>query len=56
MSEQSDFLVQKGQLEEVIVAAGYQVIFYPKFYCELNYIENFWNAAKKFSRLHYNYL
>ncbi len=41
MSEQPDFLAQKGQLEEVIVVAGHQVIFYPKFYCELNYIENF---------------
>jgi len=55
MSQQPDFLVQKGRLEEVIVAAGHQVIFYPKFHCELNYIENFWGAAKKFSRLHCDY-
>ena len=55
MSQQSDFLVQKEQLEEIIVAAGYQIIFYFKFHCELNYIENFWSAAKKFSWLYYDY-
>jgi len=55
MSQQSDFLVQKEQLEEIIVAAGYQIIFYFKFHCELNYIENFWDAAKKFSRSHCDY-
>ena len=55
MSQQPDFLAQKGRLEDVIVATGHQVIFYPKFHCELNYIENFWGAAKKFSRLHCDY-
>ena len=55
MSQQPDFLAQKGRLEEVIVAAGYQIIFYPKFHCELNYIENFWGAAKKFSRSNCDY-
>src|SRR6266498_4261515 len=55
MSQQPDFLAQKGRLKEVIVAAGHQVIFYPKFHCELNFIENFWGAAKKYSRSHYDY-
>ncbi len=55
LSQQPDFLAQKGRLEEVIVAAGHQVIFYPKFHCELNFIENFWGAAKKYSRSHYDY-
>jgi len=41
MSQQPDFLAQKGQLEEIIVAAEYKIIFYPKFHCELNYIEIF---------------
>ena len=49
MSQQPDFLAQKGRLEEIIIAAGHQIIFYPKFHCELYYIENFWGAAKKFS-------
>ena len=55
MSQQPDFLAQKSQLVEVIITAGHQIIFYPKFYCKLNYIENFWSAAKKFSRSNCNY-
>ena len=37
MSQQPDFLAQKGQLKEIIAAAKHQIIFYPKFHCELNY-------------------
>lgn len=33
-------------LETVITAAGHEVIIYPKFHCELNYIEYFWAAVK----------
>ncbi|CAG8772171.1 12928_t:CDS:1, partial [Cetraspora pellucida] len=55
MSQQSDFLAQKRQLEEIIVAAGHQIVFYSKFHCKLNYIENFWSAAKRYSQLHCDY-
>ena len=55
MSQQPDFLAQKSRLEEVIITAGHQIIFYLKFHCELNYIENFWGAAKKFSRSNCDY-
>ena len=41
LSQQSDFLAQKERLKKIIIAAGHQVIFYPKFHCELNFIENF---------------
>ncbi len=39
ISLQPDFLSQKSALEEVILEARHRYIFYPKFHCELNYIE-----------------
>jgi len=47
---QPDFQAQKGQLQEEIEASGHSVIFYPKFHCELNFIERFWCAAKHYTR------
>ena len=55
MSQQPDFLAQKGRLEKIIVAARHKIIFYFKFHCELNYIENFWDVAKKFSQSNCDY-
>ncbi|CCI11631.1 unnamed protein product [Albugo candida] len=49
------FVAQRGLLEEVITAAGHKVISYLKFHCELNYVENFWGAAKQYTRKHCNY-
>ena len=49
-SQQQDFRDQKGQLQEVIEAANHLIIFYPKFHCELNFIERFWCAAKWYAR------
>jgi hypothetical protein len=33
-------------LEEVITNAGHKIIFFPKFHCELNYIEMVWAKVK----------
>lgn len=55
LQNQPDFLEQKSRLEEIIIARGHKVIFYPKFHCELNYIENFWGAAKRYTRANCNY-
>src|SRR5882762_1585260 len=52
LSQQSDFLEQKSSVQEVIEAAGHLCIFLPKFHCELNFIEFFWGAVKKY--LHEN--
>jgi len=43
---QPDFTCVKSHLEEVITAHGNLCDFYPKFHCELNYIEQYWGAAK----------
>ena len=43
---QPDFSSQKSQLEEYITSRGHICDFYPKFHCELNFIEQYWGAAK----------
>ena len=55
LSRQPDFASQKNHLQEVIELAGHRCIFYPKFHCELNFIESFWGEAKRYSRLHCDY-
>ncbi|CAG8566112.1 28459_t:CDS:2 [Racocetra persica] len=42
LKRQPDFASQKNHLQEIIEAAGHLCIFYPKYHCELNYIESFW--------------
>lgn len=46
MFTQPDFVLQKSQLEEHITARGHICDFYPKFHCELNFIEQYWGAVK----------
>ncbi|GES72956.1 hypothetical protein RCL_jg15606.t1 [Rhizophagus clarus] len=55
LAAQEDFLNQKPILQEVIEGLGHKVIFYPKFHCELNYIEMYWGASKRYARQHCNY-
>jgi hypothetical protein len=43
---QPDFTLQKSHLEEYITSHGHICDFYPKFHCELNFIEQYWGAAK----------
>jgi hypothetical protein len=50
-----DFLAQKGAIEELIENAGHKCIFSPKFHCELNFIERYWGAAKRYSRENWDY-
>ncbi|CAG8778034.1 31646_t:CDS:2, partial [Racocetra persica] len=55
IANQPDFKAQRRKLEETIILAGHEVIFYPKFHCELNYIENFWGSAKRYLWSHCDY-
>lgn len=55
MSLQEDFRAQNSLVAEVIEAAGHKCIFYPKFHCELNYIEYFWGAVKRYTRENCDY-
>jgi len=47
---QPDFQDHKSLVQQVIEAAGHLCIFLPKFHCELNFIEFFWGAVKKYLR------
>jgi len=40
-----DFGSQCSHLEEFITSRGHICDFYPKFHCELNFIEQYWGAA-----------
>lgn len=55
LEAQPDFLQEKSMLENIIIAAGHEVIFYPKFHCELNYIEYYWGAVKRYTRANCQY-
>ena len=50
MSLEPDFLAQKSAIEELIENARHKCIFFPKFHCELNFIERYWRAAKRHLR------
>ena len=43
---QPDFISQKSQLQELVESCGHLCDFYPKYHCKLNFIEQYWGAAK----------
>ena len=45
----------KSLVQEVMEAAGLICIFLPKFHCELNFIEFFWGAVKKYLQEYCDY-
>lgn len=52
---QPDFKEQRSLVQEVIEEAGHISIFPPKFHCELNFIEYFWGAIKRYLRENCDY-
>jgi hypothetical protein len=55
IAQQPDYLAQRGQIQEIVEAAGHIVVLYPKFHCELNWIEYYWGACKRFTHKHCDY-
>lgn len=55
ISQQPDFLSQKGRVQEVVEGRGHRVLFYPRFHCELNWIEYFWARVKLYTRKNCGY-
>jgi hypothetical protein len=50
LAAEQDFQQQKGRLQEELESRGQLVIFYPKFHCELNFIERYWCGCKWYAR------
>ncbi len=50
MSLQPDFCEQYSILEEAIIKVKHIFEQYPKFYCECNFIEQYWGFAKRETR------
>lgn len=59
LSVQPDFQDQKCKIEKVIKNSSdsnhNQVLYYPKFHCELNHIEHYWCHCKAYARHHCEY-
>ena len=55
LQDMRDFKFQKNKVEELILNKGHQVLFIPKFQCEINPIEKVWCQAKKYTRANCNY-
>ncbi|CAG8737726.1 4333_t:CDS:2 [Cetraspora pellucida] len=56
ISNQPDFLEQRGQIQQEIKSCGLKVLFYSKFHSEFNYIEMYLEMAKKYTRSYCEYL
>ena len=55
LSFHHDFRNEKTLVEQFILDEGHQVVFLPKFHCELNPIERVWGQAKCHCRQYSNY-
>lgn len=50
LSNEPDFKAQKEWLTEVVENSDCRIIFYPKYHCELNFIEMVWGWLKSYHR------
>ena len=50
LSREPEFLVQKEWLTTVVTAAGFTIMFFPKYHCEFNFIGMIWGWCKNLHR------
>ena len=50
LSQEPDFLAQKPWLQEEVEKVGFNIVYYPKYHCELNPIELVWAWIKAYHR------
>ncbi len=50
LSQEPDFKSQRELLREIVENKGHQIIYYPKYHCELNFIEKIWGYIKARTR------
>ena len=50
LRNEQDFKDQESWLTEEVNKLGFQILFYPKFHCELNFIEMVWGWIKSYHR------
>ncbi len=50
LAEHDDFKNEKEWLAQAVHDKGHDILFLPKFHCELNYIENVWAYVKSYLR------
>ena len=55
LSAQENFRSARSRLQDIVEEAGHIFLLYPKFHCELNWIEYYWGRWKHFTRKHCNY-
>lgn len=55
IEKEEDFRNEKPIVQHLIESAGHEILWVPKYHCELNFIENVWAQSKKFTKEHCNY-
>lgn len=55
VASQPDFAGEREWMTAVVEDSGHVIDFYPRFHCELNFIERLWAAAKRWTRADCDY-
>ncbi|OAD67999.1 hypothetical protein PHYBLDRAFT_117917, partial [Phycomyces blakesleeanus NRRL 1555(-)] len=55
LTSQSNFSGQKTAIQKVVKEVDHKFELYSKFYCEWNWIEHYWGAAKRVACLNCDY-